>query len=182
MSKVIELKNCRLSFPHVFEHGSFGGESTGKYEATFLLPKSDEKTYNAIMAEVEATKGKTKIPSNKVCVLDGDELDDDYSAGHWVIRTSNKNRPTLVNRSGTPVTKEDNEVNPMFFGGATVNSFISFWLQNNSYGKRINGNLAGIQYVSGDVMDDGFGDTGTVKTDMFTVLDDPETDEADTDF
>jgi hypothetical protein len=174
MAKVIELKNVRLSFPHVFEHGTFGGESTGKYEATFLLPKSDEKTYKAIMAEVEATKGKTKIPSDKICVKDGDELDDEYTDGHWVIRTANPNRPTLVNRKGIPVTKDDNEVDPMFFGGATVNAFISFWKQDNAYGKRVNGNLAGIQYVSGDQMEDGFGDTGTVKTDMFSVLDDEE--------
>jgi len=172
MAKVIELKNVRLSFPALFEHGSFGGESTGKYEATFLLPKGDEKTYKAIMAEIDATKGKTKIPSNKICVLDGDELDDEYSDGHWVIRTGNKNRPTLVDRKGHPITKDDNEAEPMFFGGATVNAFVSFWKQDNSYGKRVNGNLAGIQYVKGDVMDDGFGDTGTVKADMFTVLDD----------
>ena len=68
MAKVIEIKNVRLSFPHVFEHGTFGGESTNKYEATFLLPKSDEKTYKLIMAEVEATRGKTKVPSDKPLV------------------------------------------------------------------------------------------------------------------
>ena len=172
MSKIIELKNVRLSFPSVFQHGTFGGETTGKYEATFLLPKSDTKTYDAIIAEVLAVKGKTKMSEDKIAVKDGDEIDDEYSAGHWVIRTANKNRPTLVDRSGNPVTTEDNEVNPMFFGGATVNAFISFWKQDNSYGKRINGNLAGIQYVSGDVMDDGFSDTGVVKASMFDVLDD----------
>ncbi len=176
MAKVLELKNVLLSFPSVFQHGTFGGESTGKYEATFLLPKSDEKTYKALMAEVEAVKGKTKIPSDKVAVKDGDEIDDEHSAGHWVIRSANKNRPTLVNRSGNPVTEQDNEIDPMFFGGATVNAFVSFWKQDNSYGKRINGNLAGIQYVSGDVMDDGFGDMGVVKASMFDVLDDDDDD------
>ena len=174
MAKNIKLKNVRLSFPSVFEHGSFGGESTGKYEATFLLPKSDEKTYKEIMAEIEAVKGKTKIPSDKVCIKDGDETDDEHAQGHWIIKTANKNRPTLVDRQGHPVTKEDNEVNPMFFGGATVNAIISFWKQDNSYGKRINGNLAGIQYVSGDIAEDGFGDTGTVSADAFDAMDDDD--------
>ncbi len=174
MAKVLELKNVKLSFPKVFQHGTFGGESTGKYEATFLLPKEDEKMYNEIMAEVEATKGKTKITTEKIAVKDGDELDDENSAGCWVIRTSNKNRPTLVDRKGNPVTEQDNEIDPMFFGGATVNAFVSFWKQDNAYGKRVNGNLAGIQYVSGDIMEDGFGDTGTVKADMFAVLDDDD--------
>jgi hypothetical protein len=170
----IMLKNVRLSFPKVFEHGSFGGESTGKYEATFLLPKSDEATYKKIMSAITETKGKTKIPSDKLCIKDGDETDDEHAIGHWIIKTANKNRPTLIDRNRNPVTKEDNEANPMFFGGATVNASISFWKQDNSYGKRVNGNLAGIQYVSGDIHTDGFSDTGTADVDEFEAFDDDE--------
>ena len=170
----IMLKNVRLSFPSVFEHGSFGGESTGKYEATFLLPKSDKATYKKIMDAIEECKGKTKIPSDKYFIKDGDELDDEHTEGMWVIKTANKNRPTLIDRSRNPVTKEDNEVNPMFFGGATVNAIISCWKQDNSYGKRINGNLAGIQYVSGDVHEDGFSDTGTASVDDFEEVEGEE--------
>ena len=166
MSKVM-LKNVQLSFPKVFEHGSFGGESTGKYEATFLLPKTDVKTYEKVMDAINEAKGKTKIPSDKLAIKDGDELDDEHTDGMWVIKTANKNRPTLLDRSKNPITKEDDEIDPMFFGGATVNASISFWKQDNSYGKRINGNLAGIQYVSGDIEVDGFGDTGTASADEF---------------
>ena len=161
------LKNVKLSFPKVFEHGSFGGESTGKYEATFLLPKTDVKTYERVMELITEAKGKTKIPSDKLAIKDGDELDDEHTDGMWVIKTANKNRPTLLDRSKNPVTREDDEADPMFFGGATVNASISFWKQDNSYGKRINGNLAGIQYVSGDIEEDGFGDTGTASADEF---------------
>jgi hypothetical protein len=173
MSKVM-LKSVKLSFPKVFEHGSFGGESTGKYEATFLLPKSDTATYKKVMSAIEEVKGKTKIPSDKLAIKDGDELDDDITAGYWVIKTANKNRPTLLDRQKNPVTKEDNEVDPMFFGGATVNASISFWKQDNNYGKRVNGNLAGIQYVSGDIETDGFSDTGTASADEFDEFDDEE--------
>ena len=168
------LKNVKLSFPKVFEHGSFGGESTGKYEATFLLPKTDTATYDKLMKAIDEVKGKTKIPSDKVAVKDGDELDDEHTDGMWVIKTANKNRPTLIDRTKNPVTKEDDEVNPMFFGGATVNASVSFWKQDNSYGKRVNGNLAGIQYVSGDIETDGFGDTGTASADEFDDFEDDE--------
>jgi hypothetical protein len=174
MSKSIKLKNVKLSFPSVFEHGVYGGESTGKYEATFLLPKSDEKTYKAIMAEIEAVKGKTKIPSDKICIKDGDETDDEFAQGCWIIKTANKNRPTLVDRERNIVSKEDNEVNPMFFGGATVNAVIGVWKQDNAYGKRINGNLSGIQYVSGDINEDGFTDTGVASVDDFDDEDDDD--------
>lgn len=170
----IMLKNVKLSFPKVFEHGSFGGESTGKYEATFLLPKSDEATYKKVMAAIEEVKGKTKIPSDKLCIKDGDETDDEHAIGHWIIKTANKNRPTLLDRQRNPVTKEDNEINPMFFGGATVNASVSFWKQDNSYGKRVNGNLAGIQYVSGDIHTDGFSDTGTATADEFDMFEEDE--------
>lgn len=40
MSK-IQLKAVRLSFPSLFQMGSFGGDSTGKYEATFVLDKKN---------------------------------------------------------------------------------------------------------------------------------------------
>ena len=36
----IMLPNVRLSFPSLWQHESFGGESTGKYAATFILDKT----------------------------------------------------------------------------------------------------------------------------------------------
>ncbi len=174
MSKNITLKNVRLSFPAVFEHARFGGEDTGKYSATFLLPKTDKEGYKKVMDLINEVKGKVKVPSDKLFIKDGDETDDEHAQGHWIIRTSNKNRPTLVDRSRNPVTKEDNEANPMFFGGATVNAVIGAWLQNNDFGKRINGNLAGIQYVSGDIFEDGFSDTGTASVDDFEEIDEDD--------
>lgn len=175
----IKLTNVKLSFPSVFEHGSFGGESTGKYEATFLIPKDTEegkKAYEQLVAEAERLmkENKVKVPKDRWALKDGDETDDEYAQGHWILKTANKNRPTLVDRKGHPVTKEDDEVNPMFFGGATVNAVVGLWLQNNSFGKRINGNLAGIQYVSGDIATDGFGDTGVVPPDVFGAIDDDD--------
>jgi hypothetical protein len=168
------LKNVKLSYPKVFEHGSFGGETTGKYEATFLLPKSDETTYKKLMALIEEAKGKTKIASDKVFIKDGDETDDEYAANHWIIKTSNKNRPTLIDRGRNPITKEDNEITPMFFAGATVNASIGAWKQDNAFGKRINGNLAGIQYVSGDIHTDGICDTGTTSAADFDDIEEDE--------
>jgi len=174
MAAVIKLKNVVLSFPSVFEHGSFGGESTGKYEATFLLSKSDTKTYDKIVAEIKEVMGKSKIPQSKWAIKDGDETDDEHAQGHWIIKTANKNRPTLVDGKRNIITREDNEVDPMFFGGATVNAVISFWKQDNSYGKRVNGNLSGIQYVKGDIHEDGFTDTGTAQVDDFDEVDDED--------
>lgn len=175
----IKLRKVRLSFPSVFEHGSFGGKSTGKYEATFLLPKSDEKTYNLIVKQIKAllAEKKMKIPTAKWFIKDGDETEDEHAQGCWIIKTANKNRPTLIDRNKNTVTKEDNEIDAMFFGGAWVNASISMWAQDNEFGKRVNGNLAGIQYVKGDINEDGFSDTGTADVDEFDDEDDDDGEE-----
>ena len=42
----------------------------------------------------------------------------------------------------TAVVEEDN----IIYGGCYVNASISFWGQNNKWGKRVNANLYGIQF------------------------------------
>jgi len=177
MSKVIELKNVRLSYPSIFEHGTFGGESTGKYSANLLLPKTDTKAYEALLEMVDEIKKTSKLKTDKIFIADGDADDAEETDGHWIIKVANKNRPTLVNRNGTVVTKEDAEANNLLFAGCYVNAFVGAWGMNNAYGKRVVGQLAGLQHVKGSP-EDAFGETGTVSAGMFTVLDDEE----DTDF
>ena len=69
MANKIRIKNARLSFPSVFKRSVFNGEE-GKFEATFLFPKSDTDTYDKIMAEIEAMKkaNKSKVSPDKLCI------------------------------------------------------------------------------------------------------------------
>jgi hypothetical protein len=157
MSK-IKLQNVRLSFPSLFQMGSFGGESTGKYEATFVLDKKDHaevikqiQTASETLMK-EAFKGK--IPSDKVCLKDGDELGRPEFDGKMTIKASTKKRPLVIDRNKSPITEEDNVV----YAGCYVHAIVSLWAQNNQYGKRINAQLDGVQFYK-----DGepFGDAGT---------------------
>jgi len=52
------------------------------------------------------------------------------------------------------LTENDNRI----YAGCYVNAIVVLWAQNNNYGKRINANLLGVQFVA-----DGspFGDGGT---------------------
>lgn len=169
MSK-INLKSVRLSFPSLFNMASFGGESTGKYEATFIL---DKKEHAAVIAEIqkqsdalmkEAFKGK--IASDKVCLKDGDEQGRDEFAGKMTIKASTKKRPIVIDRDKTPITEDDNIV----YAGCYVNAIVSLWAQNNQYGKRINAQLDGVQFVR-----DGepFGDGG-ISVDAFDAFGDDD--------
>ena len=63
MANQIIIKNARLSFPSLFKKASFEGKE-GKFEATFLIPKSDKKTYDELIASIEACKAEGKIKTD----------------------------------------------------------------------------------------------------------------------
>lgn len=169
MANKVTLKNVRLSFPSLFKKSSFNGVE-GKYEATLLLDKSDTKTMKILEDAIEQCKkdNKLKVPSDKTFIKDGDEIEYDGYANSIAIKASNNKRPTVVNRDRTPLTEEDE----VLYAGCYVNAIIEPWGQNNQYGKRINANLLGIQFVK-----DGepFGDGGTsASVDDFDDIDDED--------
>lgn len=175
MSK-IKLKNVRLSFPSLFQMAEFGGESTGKYEATFVLDKTEhadliesiQKQINAMMKN----DLKSKLAADKICLKDGDTLGRPEFEGKFTIKASTKKRPVVIDRDKTPLAEEDNKP----YAGCYVNGILSLWAQNNNYGKRINAQLDGVQFFK-----DGepFGDAG-ISVDEFDEYE-PFENEFDTD-
>lgn len=145
----VKLMRVRMIFPDIFRKGSFNGQET-KYSATFLIPKEDQKTYKQIMDAIDVTKNeykdpKIKVPNSRLFIMDGDEMESEYTTfeNHWVVRASNTNRPTALDRDKSPLQEEDDKV----YSGVYVNAIIAPWIQDNNYGKRINASLLGIQFV-----------------------------------
>jgi hypothetical protein len=168
MSNKITLKKVRLSFPSLFKMGSFGGESTGKYEATFVLDKKEHaeeiKKLDAEILNLMKSELKTKLSSDKICLKGGDELERPEFADKYTIKASTKKRPLVVDRDKSPLAEEDGKI----YAGCYVNAIVSLWAQNNQYGKRINAQLDGVQFHS-----DGepFGDAG-ITVDEFDAFGD----------
>lgn len=161
------IKNARLSFPSLFTKASFNGVE-GKYEATLLIPKSDKKTYEAIMAAIEECKTDNKIKTDKLFIVDGDSKEYDGYSDCWAVKAGNNVRPTIINRDRSPLTADDE----VLYAGCYVNASIEPWGQNNQFGKRINANLLGVQFVK-----DGepFADGGKVaSSDDFDDIEDDE--------
>lgn len=162
----IQLKNVRLSFPSVFNRSSFEGQE-GKYEATFLIPKSDKKTYKLLNDAIEQAiaDAKVKVPADKRCLKDGDDSEYDGYDGHWSFKAGNSKRPTVIDRDKSPLTLDDEKI----YAGCYVNAIVDIWIQNNKYGKRVNANLYGIQFFK-----DGepFGQGPVDVTDDFDDLED----------
>ncbi len=145
--KLIKLANVRLSFPSLFQTATFGGEDTGKYEATFILDKQEHaagiKEIESVIAAItkEAFKGKA-LPPDRLCLKDGDDTDRDEFFSKMTIKASTKKRPLTLNRDKTPVIESDE----VFYAGCYVNGIIALWPQDNQYGKRINASLEGVMF------------------------------------
>lgn len=172
MSK-IKLKNVRLSFPSLFRMVEFGGESTGKYEATFVLDKVEHadviKAIEAQINELMKNDLKSKLAADKICLKDGDTLGRPEFEGKYTIKASTKKRPVVIDRDKSQLAEEDNKP----YAGCYVNGILSLWAQNNQYGKRINAQLDGVQfYADGEP----FGDAG-ISVDEFEEYELFDTDE-----
>lgn len=162
----IKIPASRLSFPSLFRTAKFGDDDTGKYEATFMLNKVDHADLiEKIKGEINRLMKdelKAKIGSDKICLKDGDETSRDEYQGHYTIKASTKKRPLVIDRNKSPVTEDDNIV----YAGCYVNGIVTLWVQNNQFGKRINAQLDGIQFVR-----DGepFGEGG-IEVDAFDAF------------
>jgi len=163
----IKLTNVRLSYPVLFKPKAMEEGQDPKYSAAFLLDKKEHKALIAeIKTKIESLKAEKnlKVPADKVCLKDGElkEDVDGYGPDVMFVNTSNKTRPTVVNRDRSPVTEDDGVV----YGGCYVNAVIRLWAQNNSWGKRINASLEAVQFVSdGEAF-------GAPKVDIEEVFDD----------
>lgn len=163
----IKLSNVRLSYPSLFRKATFNDQET-KFEATFLLNKETQvDQIQAIEAEIEAAvkEANIKVASDKRCLKDGDDSEQDGYANHMTIKVGSNKRPTVIDRDKTPLAEEDDRV----YAGCYVNAIVDVWVQNNAYGKRVNGNLYGVQFVK-----DGepFGSGPVDVTDDFDELED----------
>lgn len=166
MSK-IKLTNVRLSFPSIFKRSEFNGEQ-GKFEATFLLNKETQADQIKMLEdaiEKALVESKIKVASDKRCLKDGDEIEYDGYAGHMSFKASTNRRPTVIDRDKAPLVEDDNKL----YAGCYVNAIVDIWIQSNSYGKRVNANLFGVQFFKDG---EAFGSGDVDVTDDFDDYDD----------
>jgi hypothetical protein len=109
----------RASYPNVFQAKAFNETSEPKYSISVMIPKSDPfvDLARALQGEaLEALYGK-KLPVNleRWGITDGDEADNDMTAGYWVIKATSKARPAVVDANKQPILDAD-EV----YGGCDV--------------------------------------------------------------
>ena len=103
---------------------------------TVAKEKWGEAKYGDVLKSLKA--------SDKLAIHDGDSKSDyEGYAGHLFLNASNKIRPTVVGPDRAPLTAADGKP----YSGAYVNCILELWAQDNTYGKRINASLLGVQFL-----------------------------------
>ena len=164
---VIMIKNARLSFPEIWTPKAFNEGQAPKFSCNFLLDKESDKaqiaSFKKAIKEAALAGFKGEIPTGlKICINDGKDKSYDGYENAMYISCASRLRPQVIDRDRTPLVEEDGRP----YAGCYVNAAISFWIQDNKWGKRVAANLNGLLFVK-----DGetFG-AGGIKTE--TVFDD----------
>jgi len=178
------LTDVRLAFPSLFKAQAFEGSGAPSFGATLLLPPNHKaiaelkKGFATIAKEKWGTKAdavlKSLTATDKLCLHNGDTKEQyDGFTGNMFISARSKVRPLILNTDKSPLTEEDGKP----YSGCFVNASIELWAQDNKFGKRINAQLRGIQFLrDGDAFagggspasDDEFADLATETEDDLT--------------
>jgi Enterobacter phage Enc34, ssDNA-binding protein len=148
------IRDVRLAFPNLWKATapSSGGEPA--FSASFIMPPNHPqmKEVNAALNAVAKEKWGAKAPaiykalesSDKLCLHDGDtKAEYDGYEGNKFISTRSKVRPTVIDQQRQELTEADGKP----YSGCYVNASIELWAQDNNYGKRVNAQLRGVQFL-----------------------------------
>lgn len=163
------LTSVRLSFPSIFKGRAFEEGDEPRFSATALISVDDaqlEALKNDLNKFAREHFDAKELKSVKFCLRPGDEKSDLEGYGPEVmsLNASSKKRPSVVDRTLSPLVEEDNIV----YAGCYVNMAVRFWAQNNKWGKRVNAELKGVQFVKEG---EAFGEAPFDPTSAFTSLD-----------
>lgn len=146
----------RIAFAqHLFEAGTVGADPKSKpsYSSTFLFPPTHPVIAELRAAEEAVAKEKWGPKAdailkeiranNRGVVHDGDtKASYDGFAGNMFVSARSDARPTVVDRDRSPLVAADGKV----YSGCYTNGQVEVWAQDNSFGKRINAQLLGVQF------------------------------------
>jgi hypothetical protein len=178
----IAIKNARLAFPNLFKATTVNGGGEPAFSAAFLIPPDHPavKEINDAAEKLGREKWGAKWAAIKKEIAAKDKMplhDGDNKAsyagfeGMMYINARNKTRPLVLDRDKTPLTEQDGRP----YAGCYVVGSIELWTQDNSYGKRINASLRGVQFYRDG---EAFAGGGTASEDEFEDLGVDEEEEA----
>jgi len=150
----IMLRDVRLAFPQLWKATApkTGGEAA--FSASFLIPKNHKQlpeltaAFKALAKEKWGAKAdavyKALEAADKLCLHDGDaKAEYEGFEGNKFVSARSKTRPSVFDQQRQELSEADGKP----YSGCFVNASIELWAQDNSFGKRINAQLRGVQFL-----------------------------------
>ena len=162
----VKLVNVRLAFPALFEPKSVNAGDDPRFSAAFPIAPTSEnaKALNNAVASVAKEKwgakadailtelkSKGRVAYKESALSKEGKVYDGFEGMH-TFNATNKVRPLVIDSNKTPLTAADGKP----YAGCYVDVIVEFWAQDNSYGKRVNATLSGVQFrADGDAFSGG---------------------------
>jgi len=148
------LRDVRLAFPSLWVASAPKGGGEAAFSASFLLTKTHKQiaeltaAFKAIAKEKWGAKGdavyKALEAADKLCLHDGDaKAEYEGFEGNKFVSARSKTRPTVFDQQRQELSQADGKP----YSGCYVNASLELWAQDNSFGKRINAQLRGVQFL-----------------------------------
>lgn len=147
-TKKLRIKRARLSYPHLWKAWAQQPDQKPKYTASFIVPKTDPicSVIEHVLEDIIRAEFRTKSGAIKTVWHDGEDKSDRDGYGPEVmyLNANSERRPLIVDRNQEPLAEEDGRP----YGGCYVNGIVRLWTQNNAWGRRVNAELLGVQFVA----------------------------------
>jgi hypothetical protein len=177
----VSIQNVRLAFPALFEPKAIGdgepmfsaafpiepGSANAKALATALNAVAKEKWKEKADGVLKELKAKGRVGYKESPLSKDGDVYDGFEGMHS-LNASNKVRPLVIDGLKNPLTAQDGKP----YAGCYVNVSIEVWAQDNSFGKRVNCQLKGVQFVRDG---DAFGGGAPASPDDFAAIEEGAT-------
>lgn len=146
---MITIKKVVLNYPEFYTLGTNkDGTKRTKYSAKIILdPVEHKSAIRQLQAEIERIKTEvfkgTKVPTDKICLRNGDDLAGEEYEGKFRLSASSKRRPVTVDTQGRTLVEDDAK----FYSGVIANVNVDLWSYNGVY-KGISCELIAVQFVA----------------------------------
>lgn len=169
----------RAAFLVVAKPEQFQGQGDPRYSGNLIMEDEETiaKARKAMMQAARKQWGddapkimKQLQAGGKTCLVDGNTRED-YAGyeGNWIIQCNApaNQPPKLVRTEGGRNVELDRATQSAIYAGCYVNFLVEFWGQDNKWGKRLNAQLCGIQFVRNG---DPFGGGKPADLDEFETI------------
>lgn len=161
--KLIKIDKVRVSYPAfgaMKENEADDGTVRKNWGGRAMLPKGTHvaaRTAFVKLLNELAMANEVKIPPEFRPIKDGDDVEGEEFAGHWLINFSDANRrPAIRDKNGTIMLAEA-DIDRMFYGGCWASLLLRPWYfggrakgSTKTFPKRICCGFIGAQFVKDD--------------------------------